>query len=277
MHQPVLLQETIEGLNLNPKGRYIDATAGEGGHLEVIINNSLETLALDRDEKQIALLEKKFIKAKNVRFAVGNFADIEIIAKQHSFLEVNGILIDLGLSMRQLSESGKGLSYKKLDEPLDMRLDVKDQTAADIVNTFDQQKLYEMLARNAEEPNSLTISKGLVRDRGKKKIETVSDVIKSIDNTLGSSDVSTYARVFQALRMEVNNELENVKKGLEGAIQIIRPNGRIAVITFHSVEDRIVKQFIREKGLKQVHKKAITSGSGLSFERSAKLRIFTNI
>lgn len=277
MHHPVLLHETIASLGIVKQGKYIDATAGEGGHLKELAAHASAVLAIDRDEAQINALRKQFAEKKNISFAVGNFAEIETTARTFDFLEVSGIIFDLGLSMKQLGESGKGLSYKKWDEPLDMRLNEQELSAATIVNTFGERELYEMFAKNAEEVHSEVISQTIVQNRGRKRIETVGDLIECIDQATGKSDASTYARVFQALRMEVNQELENLKKGLEGAMHIIAKEGRIAVITFHSVEDRLVKQFIRDRGLRQMHKKAIVSGSGMAFERSAKLRVFSQL
>ena len=176
--------------------------------------------------------------------------------------------------MNQIEKSGRGFSYRRLEEPLDMRIDTRITTlAADLVNSLNQNQIYEILARYGEEINSLAISRAIVRARSLKKIDTVADLIEIIDRTIGKKDNRTYARIFQSLRIAVNDELENLKKGLAGALKILKDHGRIVSITFHSLEDRIVKQFIRNNNLRQLNKKVIMSRDRLEFARSAKLRI----
>ncbi len=274
MHHPVLLKEVIEGLNIKPNGLYIDATAGEGGHMVEIAKRGGKVLGIDCDYEQIKRLTLNVQRYKNIRIVQGNFAYIEKIAKENNFFLVDGILFDLGLSMNQLENSRRGFSYKKMDEPLDMRIDTTlSATASNVVNELDQQVLYEILSRYGEEINSLIISKEIVKRRQKKKIQTVVDLITTINKALGYKKNETHARIFQALRIAVNDELENLKKGLDGSLKILKNGGRIVVISFHSLEDRIVKQFIRNKKLRQINKKIITSINQFTFERSAKLRI----
>ncbi|MBI4008898.1 16S rRNA (cytosine(1402)-N(4))-methyltransferase RsmH [Candidatus Roizmanbacteria bacterium] len=274
MHHPVLLKEVIEGLNIKPNGLYIDATAGEGGHMVEIAKRGGKVLGIDCDYEQIKRLTLNVQRYKNIRIVQGNFAYIEKIAKENNFFLVDGILFDLGLSMNQLENSRRGFSYKKMDEPLDMRIDTTlSATASNVVNELDQQVLYEILSRYGEEINSLIISKEIVKRRQKKKIQTVVDLITTINKALGYKKNETHARIFQALRIAVNDELENLKKGLDGSLKILKNGGRIVVISFHSLEDRIVKQFIRNKKLRQINKKIIISINQFTFERSAKLRI----
>jgi len=296
MHTPVLLNEAIEGLNIKRNGLYIDATVGEGGHLIEIAKRGGKVLGIDWDDVQIKSLKLKvnnevsrhpeFISGSeskkqmlkrvqhDIKIVQGNFADIEKIAKENNFYPVDGVFFDLGLSMIQIKKSGRGFSYKNLDEPLDMRIDMtSDTTASELVNSLNQNDLYELFARYGEEINSLAISQAIVRARSLKKIDTVAGLIKIIDRTIGEKDNRTYARIFQSLRIAVNDEFENLKKGLAGAMRILKEHSRIVAITFHSLEDRIVKQFIRNNNLKQLNKKVIMSGDRLEFERSAKLRI----
>ncbi|MBI4226236.1 16S rRNA (cytosine(1402)-N(4))-methyltransferase RsmH [Candidatus Roizmanbacteria bacterium] len=307
MHTPVLLKEAIEGLNVRQNGLYIDATVGEGGHLFEITKRGGKALGIDWDEKQINRLNvilgrsesddsrivvnnndsgQVFRQAQdteqsrsagmtnNIILVQGNFADIEEIAKKNKFYPVDGVIFDLGLSMGQIDNSKRGFSYNNLAERLDMRLDSRlKTTAADLINSLNQDQIYEILARYGEEINSLAISRALVRARSLKKIKTVGDVVKIIDRAIEKKDKRTYARVFQALRIAVNNELKNLKKGLEGTLKITKKDGRIVVISFHSLEDRIVKQFIKQNNLRQMHKKVIKSNYEKVFERSAKLRI----
>ncbi|OGK10026.1 16S rRNA (cytosine(1402)-N(4))-methyltransferase [Candidatus Roizmanbacteria bacterium RIFCSPHIGHO2_01_FULL_35_10] len=206
----------------------------------------------------------------------GNFKDIEKLAKENNFFPVDGILFDLGLSMYQLKKSGRGFSYKNLAEPLDMRISSAIESKASyLINNLEQNELYEIFARYGEEINSLAISKTVVRARSLKPIEKVGDLLQIIDEATGEKDNKTYARIFQALRISVNNELENLKKVLEGSLKILRKKGRLVVISFHSLEDRIVKQFINNNNLKQINKKLIKSTNRSNFERSAKMRVIS--
>src|SRR3989344_7799091 len=236
MHTPVLLSKVTEGLNISQNGLYIDATVGEGGHLW----------------------------------------ELAKIAKSNNFYPVDGVLFDLGLSIDQMQKSARGFSYKNLKEPLDMRISLDlDKSAADIVNNFDQNQIYEILANFSEEINSLAISRAIVRARSLKDVNTVGDLVGIVNRSIGYKDTRVQARVFQALRIAVNNELENLKKGLAQAFTILKDNSRLVAISFHSLEDRIVKQFIKNNAfeLKQLNKKVIRSDRGKRFERSAKLRI----
>ncbi|OGK42755.1 16S rRNA (cytosine(1402)-N(4))-methyltransferase [Candidatus Roizmanbacteria bacterium RIFCSPLOWO2_01_FULL_35_13] len=300
MHTPVLLQEAIEGLNIKKDGLYIDATAGEGGHLTEIARLGRKVLGIDQDEEQIKKLsvilgsptlrrttpESSLDSGRaslslarmtnKIVLVQGNFKDIEKLAKENNFFPVDGILFDLGLSMYQLKKSGRGFSYKNLAEPLDMRISSAIESKASyLINNLEQNELYEIFARYGEEINSLAISKTVVRARSLKPIEKVGDLLQIIDEATGEKDNKTYARIFQALRISVNNELENLKKVLEGSLKILRKKGRLVVISFHSLEDRIVKQFINNNNLKQINKKLIKSTNRSNFERSAKMRVIS--
>jgi 16S rRNA (cytosine1402-N4)-methyltransferase len=276
-HTPVLLKETIESLEIKSEGLYIDCTLGEGGHTQAILDKGGKVLAIDADSMQIANNQLR-IKNKEVKFVQGNFKDIEQIAKDNNFFPVDGVLFDLGLSMIQLAESGKGLSYRKHDEALDMRLDEnREYTAADVVNDLPAEDLYDIFAKYAEELHSREIADGIVQSRVQHKIHTVGDLIKVLDKVISRcpqkhdhDNEKIYARIFQALRIIVNGEINNLKKGLEGAKNILKQDGRICVISFHSVEDRVIKLFVREKKLKSYKEYK----GQRSFERSARLRVF---
>lgn len=279
MHNPVFLKESIDGLNIKKDGLYIDATLGEGGHSFEIVKRGGKVLAIDWDDKQISNSKYQIAKSgssKKIKLVIGNFANIEKIAKENNFFPVDGVLFDLGLSMNQIKKSGRGFSYKKLDEPLDMRINKNLKiSAADLVNSLNQNQLYEILARYGEEINSLAIVRTLVRARSLREIKTVGDLIRIIEKATGKKNRLIFARVFQALRIAVNDELENLKKGLAGALRVSKKRGRLVVISFHSLEDRIVKQFVKMNNLKQVNKKVITSKRLSEFERSAKMRIIS--
>lgn len=273
MHTPVLLQSAIEALDVKTDGIYIDATAGEGGHTRELVSLGAKVLAIDRDKKQVKRLQMEYLNNPKVIIVNENFSNIEVVAKSESVVPVDGVLFDLGLSMMQLNEGNKGLSYKKDSEPLDMRLDeTVTTTAADLVNTTIKADLYHFIARNSEEIRSGQIVDAIIEERKRRKIVTVGDLKSVINRAIGISDESVYRRIFQALRIEVNNEFENLLAGLTGSMHITKKGGRIAVITFHSAEDRMVKQFMTDKKLKSVYKKIITGDKSKKFEKSAKLR-----
>ena len=277
MHSPVLLQNVIKSLDIKAEGLYIDATAGEGGHLKAMLNKNGKVLGIDIDKSQIQALSmqfKEYIEKGQLILEVENFANIANVANKNGFSQIDGILIDLGLSYKQIIESGKGLSYNKPEELLDMRLNLNLKVkASDIVNKFTENELYELFSRNSEDINSRSIAENIVRSRFLKKIMTVGDLIEVINKTLKEKDMRTYARIFQALRMEVNEELNNLKKVLIDGTKLLKKGGKFLVITFHSIEDRVVKQFIKSSDLFSFQ--ALIKGNKLlSYEKSAKLRVF---
>ncbi len=279
MHTSVFLEEAIEALNVTKDGKYIDATYGLGGHARRIIAAGGHVLGIDWDQTHITNLSES-----NIQLVHGNYADIEAIAKINSFVPVDGVLFDLGLSMDQLASGQKGLSYKNLSEPLDMRINFGDVTAADILNEYAEDILNEIFMKYAEEIYSKDIARAIVIKRSKNKIETVDDLVSIIFKVLEKKKKKqdferTCARVFQALRILVNNEFNNITKGLHGALSIVKPGGRIVVITFHSLEDRIVKMFIRarKKEVKDEKVNVAKKRELRSFERSATLRIIQKI
>ncbi len=275
MHTPVLLQQTIDALEIVSGGRYIDSTYGLGGHSGEIVKRGGEVLAIDWDEESLEFKIQSSELSKKIKLVQGNFANIEKIAKENDFIPVDGVLFDLGISMEQIGRSGRGFSYRKTEEPLDMRISKElEITAADIINSFSEEELYEIFTRNAEELNSRAIAHALVRSRRVKRIDTVGDLVSIINlSAKGADKEGVLRRIFQALRIEVNNEFSNLKKGLTGALKVVKKGGRIAVLTFHPTEDRIVKQFMRTYDLQIVFNKPVTTDSDLAFERSAKLRV----
>lgn len=272
MHTPVLLQQTVDALEIMPGKRFIDATTGEGGHLSKMIELGGTVLGMEWDPVQFQKLSELFKENKQVTLKCGNFKEIETVAIETGFNPVDGILFDLGLSMRQIRASGRGFSFKNGDDPLDMRIDPQTiQTAENIVNTYSEKDLADMMIKNSEELSAVLLSRQIVYARGKKRFKTVGDLNRVIEKISTSERLK--ARIFQALRIEVNEEFDNIRKGLEGAIHLIGERGRIAIISFHSREDRIVKLFGRQHGLNEVYK--IRSGKeGNGFERSAILRVF---
>jgi len=274
MHTPVLLNQTLAAMQVYSGGRYIDATLGEGGHTAAILDKGGHVLAIDRDKGQVAVQARRFT-SKNCTCIEGNFCDIATLANDHHFTPVDGVLFDLGLSYGQIKDAGKGLSFKNGDEQLDMRLDeTADRTAEMILFQYTRQDLIDIFMQNAEELYSVQIADAIVEQRIGKKRLTVAWLVHLIEEVVGAHARPSITKIFQALRIEVNDEFNNLRKGLAGAISILKPTGLVAVISFHSLEDRIVKQFIATKGYTQTTKKPILGDKTLSFERSATLRVF---
>lgn len=274
MHTPVLLKEIIKTLDIKKDGLYVDATFGEGGYSQAILDKGGKVLALDLDVEQIQNPNVKIQKGSNLKLVEGSFGEIEKIAKENNFFPVDGVVFDLGLSMKQISQSGRGFSFKKLNEPLDMRMSDKTETKAnDLLNRLSETDLFEIFAKNSEEINSQKVAREVVIRRQFKKLQTVGDLIGCIEKAIDDPDNNVYKRIFQALRIQVNDEFENLKSGLVGALKIIKDDGKIAVVTFHSLEDRIVKNFSKTQGVKLLNKKPISNRRGRSFEKSAKLRV----
>lgn len=261
-HTPVLLKEVIEALKIEKGKKYIDATFGGGGHFAEIVRRGGIVLGIDQDRDA-------------VRGSVvwGNFRNIEKIAKENGFESVNGILFDLGVSSHQLDTPGRGFSYRFTNAPLDLRLDqTKGVTAAQLVNQASTEELYEIFARFSEEELARPIARAIGSARTVKPIETTGDLVRVVGRR-----PAVLSRIFQALRIAVNDELGALRSGLVGAKELLEPNGRLVVLTFHSLEDRIVKQFMRQVGWNVVTKKPIVADLAERARnpraRSAKLRI----
>lgn len=270
-HTPVFLTEAIDALEIQKDERYIDATYGEGGHSQEIMNRGGRLLAIDADVRQV----KK--STDSVQVVHGNFADIELIAESESFTPVSGVLFDFGLSMGQIREGGKGFSFEMREDPLDMRLKETGMTVSEYLQNTDPETLKYELMKYSEDIYSPKIAQKITQMRSSQPIEKVQDLISLIDSVI-KADMTTqkksYARIFQALRIIVNDELNNIKKGLQGALNITRKNGKIVIITFHSLEDRIVKSFARNGDLVEESVIHVEKNRRLApFERSAVLRV----
>ena len=251
MHTPVLLDQVIEAMEIKRDGLYVDATFGEGGYSQAILEKGGKVLAIDLDKDQFSKVLDSRFRGNDIMLVQGNFGEIEKIAKENDFFPVDGVVFDLGLSMRQINQSGRGFSFKKLNEPLDMRMNLEtEMTAKYILNHFSESELYEVFAKNSEEINSQKIAREIIIKRQFKKLEIVANLINCIDKAMDGQDNNTYKRIFQALRIQVNDEFENLKNGLTGATKIIKDDGKIAVVTFHSLEDRIVKNFFKDENKK---------------------------
>ncbi|MFH0773761.1 MAG: 16S rRNA (cytosine(1402)-N(4))-methyltransferase RsmH [bacterium] len=279
MHTPVLLNEVVEMFDVAPGKRIIDATFGEGGHTRAFLEKGASVLAIDRDITQIdsSSLAKSLVDKPNQKLILkqGNFKDIESIAKAEKFFPVDGILLDLGLSNEQLRSGGKGLSYKNLSETLDMRLDEScEMDAQTILRQYSEKALIHMFMHNAEEILATELAKRIALQRVGIHPLTVGWLVEVVNSVAKNNPRPTLTRVFQALRVEVNHEFENLELALKNSVLLLSPHGKIAIISFHSLEDRIVKRFIRANGYVQMGKKPVFGNSELRFERSAVLRVF---
>lgn len=256
-HKPVLLKEVIEVFNPKPGQVYIDATINGGGHARALlerIGKEGRLLGIDRDCSLIEGLREQSERAgiKNMELACGSFADIEKIANTKEFLEANGILFDLGFSSYHIEESQRGFSFLR-DEPLDMRYNPEEDTltAAHIVNTWALTDLEKIIREWGEERFARNIAKGIVRARERKHISTtkeLADIItRSIPPKFRHRKVHAATRSFQAIRIAVNEEFEHIRNGLEGALRVLGEGGVLGVISFHSLEDRMVKNYFQEQ------------------------------
>jgi 16S rRNA (cytosine1402-N4)-methyltransferase len=251
-HVPVLLQETLAGLALQPGGRYIDCTAGSGGHATGILERTAPdgtVLALDTDPEAIVRVRRRLLPfGARARVVQANFRDLEMVATQEGWVHVDGVLLDLGVSSVQLGTPGRGFSFQD-EGPLDMRMDPgSGVTAADLVNTLPQAQLADLLRTYGEEPQAARIAAHIVQERARQSFTTtkqLADLVARIKGRRGRIHPAT--TVFQALRLAVNTELENIAMVLPQAVRLLRPGGRLAVISFHSLEDRIVKRFMHEE------------------------------
>lgn len=247
IHKPVLFDEAINALNIKPDGIYFDGTSGGGGHSGAIASRLTtgRLISVDQDPDAIEILHERLGKYPCVTVVKSNFCMIKQVLIEQSISKVDGILLDLGVSSHQLDEGERGFSYKK-DAPLDMRMSQEGTTAADLVNNLSEQELSRIIFTYGEEKFAKRIAAAIVRERKNGKIETtlqLADIVKNaIPAATRREGGNPARRTFQALRIEVNGELDKLSKALDEMADCLNPGGRIAVITFHSLEDRIVKQ-----------------------------------
>ncbi|MEX2029240.1 MAG: 16S rRNA (cytosine(1402)-N(4))-methyltransferase RsmH [Candidatus Paceibacterota bacterium] len=290
MHKTVLLQEVIEGLSLGKDSVVIDGTFGGGGHSMGICKRyrGVKIIALDQDK---STLQKKDINC-DITFHNENFRNLDKVLKKEGIEKVNGIILDLGLSSDQLENSGRGFSFTK-DEPLLMTMkenpSLEDLTAQEVVNTWEEHNLADIIYGYGEERFAKRIAKAIVEARAKSEIKTTFDLVKIIEESVPSfykrGRLHFATKTFQAIRITVNDELGALSVGLAKGFDCLESGGRMAVISFHSLEDRIVKRFYKakekEKIAKLLNKKPITSNreevKNNPRARSAKLRIMQKI
>ena len=243
-HTTVLLNEAVEGLNIRPDGVYVDATFGGGGHSRLILS-SLEDrgklIGFDQDDD----VRSQIIENERFIFLNHNFRELKRMLRFSAIRRVDGILADLGVSSHQFDEAERGFSYR-FDAPLDMRMNqAEGTTAADILNRYTAENLQKILSEYGEVRNARTLSNALVAARVGKSYHNISDLL-AVSDPLSMGDKMRYrSQVFQALRMEVNDEIGALKDFLQQSLEVLSAGGRLAVITFHSIEDRIVKNFMK--------------------------------
>ena len=244
VHKSVLFDEAIKALDLNENKIIVDGTAGGGGHSGEIAKRAKRVISIDQDPDAIAVLNERLGDKENVTIVHDNYSNIKNIVSNLNIEQIDGLLLDLGVSSFQLDTAERGFSFHK-DAPLDMRMSKSGLSAYDVVNNYDERQLADIIYRYGEEKFSRRIAANIVKARAKKPIETtfeLVDIIKSSMPQKAMRDAHPARRTFQAIRIEVNAELDVLKSTLEDAFDILAPGGRIAIITFHSLEDRIVKE-----------------------------------
>ncbi len=305
-HYSVMLNEAVEGLNIKPDGIYVDGTCGYAGHSSEILKrlSTGHLYAFDQDEEAIKYATMKLEQiSSNFTIIHSNFVNMKEELKNKGIESVDGILFDLGLSSPQIDNAERGFTFMN-DAPLDMRMDQsKDFSAYDVVNNYKEDELTNIFFIYGEEKMSRVIAKKIVSERQKKALETTKELVKVIESAVGAKYFNKQhpeRQIFQAIRIEVNSELTVLKDVLPDAIDLLNKNGRMSVITFHSLEDRIVKQLFKKeseiddlvKGLpvipseyqpkiKLINKKPILPSdkelNENSRSRSAKLRIIERV
>lgn len=244
-HVPVLLKESVDAMDIQPEGTYVDVTFGGGGHSREIVSRLSgkgRLLGFDQDEDA----ERNIVNDPHFIFVRSNFRYLSNFLRYHNVEQVDAILADLGVSSHHFDDSERGFSFR-FDGALDMRMNKRaGMTAADIVNTYDEERLADVLYLYGELKNSRKLASALVKARAKQPFETIGEFLEVIKPFFGRErEKKELAKVFQALRIEVNQEMEALKEMLEAATEALRPGGRLVVITYHSLEDRLVKNIMK--------------------------------
>ncbi len=292
-HIPVLLRETLEALAIKPGGIYVDCTFGGGGHSKAILQllgRDGKLIVFDQDEDA----KKNVPPDERILFIPQNFRFLQKFLRLHKHLQVDGILADLGVSSHQFDEAGRGFSTR-FDAALDMRMDNRQPlTAAQILNTYSEQQLHKMFEKYGEVTNAKTLAKTIAEQREITPFKMIAAFKQSLHPIVKGNPNKYFAQVFQALRITVNDEMGALEEMLQQAVQVLKPGGRLVIISFHSIEDRVVKNFFKygsieepeaddvygikpNSPLKIISKKPVTAGSGElktnTRSRSAKLRV----
>ncbi|HZV71036.1 MAG TPA: 16S rRNA (cytosine(1402)-N(4))-methyltransferase RsmH [Saprospiraceae bacterium] len=244
-HIPVLLHESLEGLAIRPDGIYVDVTFGGGGHAREIVNrldDKGHLFVFDQDEDAVANMWED----QRVTLIISNFRYLTRWMKYYSVEgKIDGILADLGVSSHQFDDPQRGFSYR-FDEPLDMRMNQKQSlTAADVLNTYEVHQLQDMLSKYGEITNAKTLAQRITEARSGSRIDTAGQLVTIAESVMRGPKMKYLSQLFQALRIEINDEMNALKEMLTGSEQMLKPGGRLAVISYHSLEDRLVKRFFK--------------------------------
>jgi 16S rRNA (cytosine1402-N4)-methyltransferase len=249
-HIPVMLTEVLDGLHVNPEGIYVDCTFGGGGHSSGILqrlNRKGRLIAFDQDSQA----KRNLPDDNRVIFVPQNFRHMQRFLRLHSVTAVDGILADLGVSSNQFDEAKRGFSIR-FDGPLDMRMNAEQSiNAADIVNNYGEEQLHKLLEQYGEVTNAKTLARKIVEERKKKYLSTIRSFKNAVGSVVKGNPNKYFAQVFQSLRIEVNDELGALKEMLQQTPSLLRTGGRIVIISFHSLEDRIVKNFFKRGSIEE--------------------------
>lgn len=243
-HEPIMLNECIENLNIKPDGIYVDGTIGGAGHSSEIIKRLNENgllVGIDRDKEALNASQERLLEYSNVKYVWGRHEDIKSHLESLGIDKIDGVLLDLGVSSYQIDEVSRGFSYTK-DAGLDMRMN-KDQslTARDVVNNYSEEELEKIVKEYGEEKFAKRIANKIINAREKKDISTTYELADIIRSAVPKDPIDSFKRVFQAIRIEVNGELRDLEQAIRDSVSLLNDGGRICIITFHSLEDRIVK------------------------------------
>ena len=253
-HKSVLLDETIESLDIKPDGIYVDGTLGGGGHASEVcrrLGDKGRFIGIDQDADAIAAASERLKEfGDKVTIVRSNYENVDEVLKELGISQVDGIYLDLGVSSYQLDTAERGFTYREDDAPLDMRMDQRNEmTAKDIVNTYSESELFHIIKNYGEDRFAKNIAKHIVRARQEKEIETTGELIEIIKAAIPAKVRATGGhpakRTFQAIRIELNKDLEVLEKSIDKMTDLLAPGGRLSIITFHSLEDRIVKNRFR--------------------------------
>jgi len=251
-HIPVLLKESIEALQIKPGGIYVDATLGGGSHSELILqsNNQIQLFSFDQDVESLEQNKNLLKKYPNLIIFKDNFANLRTRLALERIKKIDGILFDLGVSSHQINSAMRGFSFS-LDGKLDMRMNQENElTAFEVINNFEPKKLKKIFLEYGEEREAFKIAREIAKSREIKQIETTLELAQIIERATSSKHkIKAKARIFQALRIYINGEMDVLKTALSDAVKMLNPGGRIVVISYHSLEDRIVKKFFQYEEL----------------------------
>jgi len=272
-HIPVLLDEVIDGLAIVPGERHVDATFGAGGYTQAILERGAEVAALDRDPTAIEGGLLRFAGNERLILIEAQFSAMESELEARGFAPVDGVTMDIGVSSMQLDQAERGFSFQS-DGPLDMRMSGEGMSAADFVNEAEEGEIADVLYQYGEEPRSRRVARAIVEARPLTRTGELAHVIRKALGHKPHDKKDPATRAFQAIRIHVNRELDELAEGLEAAERVLAPGGRLAVVTFHSLEDRLVKRFLRERSGSEPagsrHRPMAAAKAAPSFESPAK-------